>query len=308
MFTPTRIIRPRLNIVLALSLLWSTMPDLSTRAAEQSRLFYHPEIKAKLKDGKVLLFPPNLRLGTLQYTGAKAHRGKSISASGRIELPGQAEVMLVPSSYLRQNPALINCFEGAISGIEIKTTDDKTLLQQLAAKNTIKTLKFSGLTLDEEMIWAINSFPQLKSLQFERNAATKSPISNKIKRMQKLESLSVTASTTVLLKEVGSSKYLKKLELSGANLALADFAMLQNLPTLQFLSIQESQYPDAAIAYFPRFKTLKVLWLGKRHWSKESFSYLKRLTNLQELHVQASKEDLAQYLELYNALPGILKP
>jgi len=277
-------------------------------ASAQTSSFYHPEIKAKLKNGKVLLFPLGLRLGTLQSARQAGQRGKSISACGRVELPSHSQVVLVPSSYLLQNPDLINGFSGAISGIEIKSKEGTQLLQHLAAKETIETLRLSSIRLDNEVLSAINSLPQLKNLQFDRIQGLDTAIAGKIKPLKQLNSLALTANTMALLKEIGQAKFLKKLELSNANLALSDFAMLQNLPALEFLSIQESQYADAAVAYFPRFKNLKILWLGKRHWSKETMMQLEKLTNLEELHVQVATEELPLYVKLYNTLPGIVKP
>lgn len=277
-------------------------------ASAQTSSFYHPEIKAKLKNGKVLLFPSGLRLGTLQLARQAGQRGKSINACGRVELPSQSQVVLVPSSYLLQNPDLINGFSGAISGIEIKNKEGTRLLQQLAAKETIETLRISNITLDSDVLSAINSLPHLKNLQFDRIQGLDIAIAGKIKPLKQLNSLALTADTMPLLKEIGQAKSLKKLELSNANLTLSDFTMLQNLPALEFLSIQESQYADAAVALFPRFKNLKILWLGKRHWSKDTMKQLEKLTNLEELHVQVAREELPLYVNLYNALPGIVKP
>jgi len=296
------------KILLSLCLIGLTSGNDGGNASAQTSSFYHPEIKAKLKNGKVLLFPLGLRLGTLQLARQAGQRGKSISACGRVELPSQSQVVLVPSSYLLQNPDLINGFSGAISGIEIKSKEGTRLLQQLAAKETIETLRISGIHLDSEVLSSINSLPQLKNLQFDRIQGLDTAIAGKIRPLKRLNSLALTANTMALLKEIGQAKFLRKLELSNANLTLSDFAMLQNLPALEFLSIQESQYDDAAVAFFPRFKNLKVLWLGKRRWSKETMMQLEKLTNLEELHVQVATEELPLYVKLYNALPGIVKP
>jgi hypothetical protein len=298
---------PKLKILLSLTILWGCRFAAPAEAAEQNRSFYHPEVKAILNGGKVMLFPSDHRLGTLQYPGAKGRRGKSISATGRVELPDKAEVMLVPSSYLLQNPALINCFGGAISGIELKSEEGTALLQKLAAKKSIKTLRLSGVALDQKLISEINSLSQLTSLQFDHTEASSTAIStNTIKRLQQLEWLAVDASTTTLLKQIAKSNFLKKLEISNANLTLADFAVLQKLPALQFLSIQQSQYPDAAVAYFPRFRTLKTLWLGKRHWTKQSILPLKKMTMLDELHVRMFDQELPLLVELHEALPEVV--
>lgn len=298
---------PKLKILLSLTILWGCRFAAPAEATEQNRSFYHPEVKAILNGGKVMLFPSDHRLGTLQYPGPKGRRGKSISATGRVELPDKAEVMLVPSSYLLQNPALINCFGGAISGIELKSEEGTALLQKLAAKKSIKTLRLSGVALDQKLISEINSLSQLTSLQFDHTEASSTAIStNTIKRLQQLEWLAVDASTTTLLKQIAKSNFLKKLEISNANLTLADFAVLQKLPALQFLSIQQSQYPDAAVAYFPRFRTLKTLWLGKRHWTKQSILPLKKMTMLDELHVRMFDQELPLLVELHEALPEVV--
>ncbi len=63
--TQTKMNPPKLTILLSLAALWSTSFNLLVNAAEQNSHFYRPEIKATLKNGKVLLFPPELRLGTL---------------------------------------------------------------------------------------------------------------------------------------------------------------------------------------------------------------------------------------------------
>ncbi len=296
------------KIILSLCLIGLNTGNDAACASTSINSFYHPEIKAKLKNGKVLVFPLGLRLGTLQLTRQAGLRGKSISACGRVELPSQSPVVLIPSSYLLQNPDLINGFCGAISGIEIKSKEGPRLLRQLAAKESIETLRISGIDLDSEVLSTINSLPRLKNLQFDRIEALDTAIAGKIRSLKQLNSLALTANTMVLLKEIRQAKSLKKLELSNANLTLNDFAMLQNLPALEFLSIQESQYADAAVAYFPRFKNLKILWLGKRHWSKETMMQLEKLTNLEELHVQVAAEELPLYVKLYNALPGIVKP
>jgi hypothetical protein len=298
---------PKLKILLSLTILWGSRCAAPAEAAEQNRSFYHPEVKAILNGGKVMLFPSDHRLGTLQYPGAKGRRGKSISATGRVELPDKAEVMLVPSSYLLQNPALINCFGGAISGIELKSEEGTALLQKLAAKNSIKTLRLSGIAIDQKLISEINSLSQLTSLQFDHTEASSAAITTTpIKRLQQLEWLAVDASTTTLLKQIAKSNFLKKLEINNANLTLADFVMLQKLPALQFLSIQQSQYPDAAVAYFPRFRTLKILWLGQRHWTKQSILPLKKMTMLDELHVRMFDHELPLLVELHEALPEVV--
>ena len=296
------------KILLSLCLIGLSSGKEGSGASAQTSSFYHPEIKAKLKNGKVLLFPSGLRLGTLQSTRQGDQRGKSISACGRVELPSQSQVILVPSTYLLQNPDLINGFSGAISGIEIKSKEGTRLLQQLAAKEIIETLRISGIHLDGEVLSAINSLPHLKNLQFDRIQGIDTAIAGKIRPLRQLNSLALTANTMALLKEIKQAKLLKRLELSNANLSLSDFAVLQGLPALEFLSIQESQYADEAVAYFPRFKNLKILWLGKRHWSKENMMQLEKLTNLEELHVQVYAEELPLYVKLYNALPGIVKP
>lgn len=300
----------KLNILLSCAMLWSTSVNRPTAAVEHNKTgcFYHPEIKAKVKGGKVLVFPPDLRLGTLQFTdpNGKRKKEKSISAAGRVELPYQAEVTLIPSSYLLQNPTLINCFGGAISGIELKSDEGMRLLQKLAAKDSINSLKFSNIKLDQALVAEINSFSKLKSLQFEQTNATAAGSTALIKGLGRLEWLALDANTTLLLKQISQSKFLKKLEISNANLTTADFATMQKLPALKFLSIQQSQYSDAAVAYFPRFKTLKVLWLGKRHWTKQSIMPLKKMTMLDELHVRVFDQDLPLLVELNTALPGVV--
>lgn len=302
--TQTKMNPPKLTILLSLAALWSTSFNLLVNAAEQNSHFYRPEIKATLKNGKVLLFPPELRLGTLQYPGPKGRRGKSVIASGRVELPKQAEVTLIPSSYLLQNPALINCFDGAISGIEIKNEEGKQLLQKLVAKDSIKSLRLSDINLDQKLLLIINSLGKLQTLQFERTKTNTAIIAaTPLKCLPQLEWLALDANTTVLLKQIGKSTFLRKLEISNAYLTPSDFVVLKSLPALRFLSIQQCHYADAAVEYFPQMKNLRILWLGKRRWSKQSILPLKRMKMLEELHVRMFDQDLPLLVELHEALP-----
>ena len=304
--TQTKMNPTKLTIFLTLAALCSSSFNLRGNAAEPNSHFYRPEIKAALKNGKVLLFPTEQRLGTLQYRDSKDRRGKSVVAIGRVEIPEQVEVTLIPSTYLLQNPAIINRFSGAISGIELKNEESKILLQKLVDKDSIKTLRVSDINLDQKLLLEINSMNKLKTLQFVRTKTNNAIASaTSFKCLPQLEWLALDASTTGLIKQLSKSTRLRKLEITNANLTARDFIVLKSLPALQFLSLQQCQYADAAVACFPQMKNLRILWLGKRRWSKQSILPLKQMKMLQELHVQVFDQDLPLLVELHDALPNV---
>ncbi len=178
------------------------------------------------------------------------------------------------------------------------------MLQKLVAKDSIKSLRLSDINLDQKLLLIINSLGKLQTLQFERTKTNTAIIAaTPLKCLPQLEWLALDANTTVLLKQIGKSTFLRKLEISNAYLTPSDFVVLKSLPALRFLSIQQCHYADAAVEYFPQMKNLRILWLGKRRWSKQSILPLKRMKMLEELHVRMFDQDLPLLVELHEALP-----
>ncbi len=285
----------------ALVLVCAQAPEAAAKARQNAD---RAEPKHEVKT-KIINFPGDSSFGDLQYRiSPESEQEKLVPAKGQVKIPTQAKIMLEPSTFLLRNANLIKACSDTISGITISGEPGKSIMAPLSGNKSIETVRVKNASLDASLITFTNSLPRLKNLLLDSIGNGKA--ADQFKFIKQLESARVSSdSVAPVLTLIAGSKQVKKIEIHNTKLTKKDFQLLQQLPALQFLSIQNTQYPDSAVTNLPQFKALRILWLGSRPWSTKTVAPLKQLKNLKELHVQFNEEDISLLREVHDALPEV---
>jgi len=161
--------------------------------------------------------------------------------------------------------------------------DAYTKIQELGGKigwdrdNQWYGVDFSGMSVGDDEVAMLASFPEFTSLNFSHTNMTDAGLA-KLRNRQGLLALSLrgTKVTDEGLKNLGELKQLQRLNLAETSVADAGLEHLGAMHQLQWLSLAKTNVTDAGLEHLRGLKTVRTLHLAGSKVTPEAIAVLKR--------------------------------